>query len=282
MWIVDYNKYACSILYPYKVVHMCYIDNLPNWRYILHSHDDSYECAYIAAGSGAVHLSHDMLPLAAGSFCILPPSLPHFFAATDTGGMSYYTIRVAPGNNRAPITCFLTGVTAAAASGAEHCAAYFAETFKIMRNISVDNADVVTDGFMTFCNALLEYTRYAYSKGHRCAGNEEEAVTLPKKILLYIQAHIREALSLDGLAAEFHLSRSHLSRLFTAAYGISPISYVISIKIGMCCTKLVETELTVREIARLAAYDNVYHFTNTFVKTEGCTPQEFRARYKRP
>lgn len=282
MWIIDYNRYACSLLYPYKAVHMCYIDNLPDWRYVLHSHSDSYECAYVTAGSGAVCLSGDRLPLEAGSVCIMPPAVPHFFTVDPEGSMSYYTLRVVPGNNKAPITCFLTGVLAPTISGSDEYAPYFDETFKILKRISADNDNVVTDSFMTFCNALLECTRCVCSCERVSAGDDEQKGALPKLVLLYIQAHINEGLTLERLAGEFHLSKSHLSRLFTAAYHISPINYAISIKISMCCTKLVETDLPVREIAHLAAYDNVYHFINTFAKIIGCTPEEFRARYKKP
>jgi AraC-like DNA-binding protein len=259
---------------------MCYIDNLPNWQYALHSHSGSYECAYIAEGLGAVHLSDGRLPLAAGSFCILPPSTPHFFEAAPGVGMSYYTIRIVPGRNKAPLTCFFTGVTSPTVSGGREHAPYFTETFKILKRISTDNNNVVTDSFMTFCNALLELTRYKCScESSSTAGKQKDS--LPEKILLYVQAHINEALTLDILASEFHISKSHLSRLFTAAYCISPISYVISIKMGMCCTKLVQTNMDVKDIAKLAAYDNIYLFAKTFKERVGYTPEEFRKRYKK-
>ena len=94
--------------------------------------------------------------------------------------------------------------------------------------------------------------------------------------LKYIEQNNSQKITLESLAKRFNVSPSHLSRIFTNAYHMSPINYLIYSRITYATEYLLKTNYSVAEIAELVGYDNPTHFTNLFVKRIGCTPTEFR------
>lgn len=100
-------------------------------------------------------------------------------------------------------------------------------------------------------------------------------------VLWYINRHVSEDLSLELLAKQFHISPSHLRRIFKQVYGISPIHYLIKRRIAMATDYLLKTDMTVAEVARQVGYENTTHFSHLFADRIGCTPSEFRLRHQK-
>ncbi len=82
--------------------------------------------------------------------------------------------------------------------------------------------------------------------------------------------------SLDELAHEARISKYKLVRDFTAHLGISPINYLISVRIRHAKQLLVSTRDPVNEIASAVGIDNMNHFIYLFKKSEKMTPGAYR------
>jgi len=101
-------------------------------------------------------------------------------------------------------------------------------------------------------------------------------------IMLYLNQHSQEKITLASLAERFHLSPSYLSKLFRKAYHTSPITFLIQCRIIVATEWLLKSELSVAEISRMIGYENVTHFSHLFEARIGCTPGEFRYRSRKP
>lgn len=111
-------------------------------------------------------------------------------------------------------------------------------------------------------------------------GSRERNETIDKA-KLYIQKHyMRSDMSLNLLAGEFHISISHLSKLFKEQMECNFIDYLMEVRMNQAKELLSGTEAKIRDIAEQVGYSNVNSFVRIFKKMTGLTPTEFRERSK--
>jgi len=89
-----------------------------------------------------------------------------------------------------------------------------------------------------------------------------------------------EPLTLGDLAESAGLSRSQFTRRFQAAFGVSPAAYLTRIRMRMGRTLLLETGLTLDEIAERCGYQNGFYFSRVFRKVHGMSPSAFRRAHR--
>lgn len=93
----------------------------------------------------------------------------------------------------------------------------------------------------------------------------------------YIQSHLGDDLSLKRLAAEVHLSSSHLIRLFRAELQHSPHEYIVLSRLNRAKYLLKTTDMPVKAIAAAVGYGNESSFTGAFTEKIGISPRQFRS-----
>jgi two-component system response regulator YesN len=109
--------------------------------------------------------------------------------------------------------------------------------------------------------------------------NNRERNDVIDNVMVYIQKHyMRSDLSLNLLASEFHLSVSHLSKLFKEQKECNFIDYLMETRMNKAKQLLKDTEEKIRDIAECVGYTNVNSFVRIFKKITGFTPTEFRER----
>lgn len=99
-----------------------------------------------------------------------------------------------------------------------------------------------------------------------------------KDILVYIESHLEEDLTLDKIAKELNYSKFYIERTFSEKNGCSLYKYVQKRRLTEAARKLVETDKSIVEIAYEAQYSSQQAFTFAFKKFYLCTPQVYRQR----
>lgn len=97
-----------------------------------------------------------------------------------------------------------------------------------------------------------------------------------RKILLYIENHLDQELSLEKIAKEFHYSKFYMARIFKDHTGVTLYKYVQGRRLDEAARKLTETDRPVIEIALDAGYGSQQAFAQAFRRIYKCTPQEYR------
>lgn len=101
-------------------------------------------------------------------------------------------------------------------------------------------------------------------------------------IIEFIDANLpNHQLSTDRLAAQFHLSPSHLRRLFRHATDTSPMQFVKQRRLEFAQQLLLESSLTIAQISRYCGYKYPPNFTNVFLQHFGESPRSFREKHSR-
>ena len=121
---------------------------------------------------------------------------------------------------------------------------------------------------------LISVLRDTKSPSH--ADRKNGSLPLLDAITEYMEQNICKKLTLDGLAQEFHVSVSHIKRLFAQYRQMGAMRCFALMKIERAKQLLRESDLNVSEIAERLGFDSVYYFCNQFKKHVSMTPLEYR------
>jgi len=97
-----------------------------------------------------------------------------------------------------------------------------------------------------------------------------------RRVQSLVDAQLAEPLTLSDLAAAAGLSRMHFAAQFRAATGSSPHEYLLVQRIEAAKRLLMETELSLVEIALSVGFLAQAHFTTVFKRLTGDTPARWR------
>jgi len=89
---------------------------------------------------------------------------------------------------------------------------------------------------------------------------------MQRELLAYIENHYTEKISLQDLAACFHLSEKYVSRYFKEHFHLTFSDYVNHLRLTHAKKLLETTELSVTHVALDSGYSNVSYFIRSFKK----------------
>ena len=92
----------------------------------------------------------------------------------------------------------------------------------------------------------------------------------------YIQENPEKKLTREEVAEYVHLNEDYFSRLFKEKTGYTVKDYIIKEKIKLAKELLATTNMSISIISLKTGFGNFSHFSRTFKKCEGITPNEYR------
>ncbi|MFC4306856.1 AraC family transcriptional regulator [Cohnella boryungensis] len=95
-------------------------------------------------------------------------------------------------------------------------------------------------------------------------------------VLAYMEAH-SESCTLAELAERFHFNSKYLGSLLKSRTGLTFTEWVQRKRLNRAARLLMETEMSIEEIARLCGYESMGFFYKKFKARFGRTPYEFRS-----
>jgi AraC family transcriptional regulator len=96
------------------------------------------------------------------------------------------------------------------------------------------------------------------------------------RVLDYIETHLDGALSLNELAAVACLSPFHFSRCFKQSMGVGPHRYVMKRRIERAQRFVLQSDMTLTDIAAAVGFDSQSSFTARFGREVGVSPGRLR------
>lgn len=82
--------------------------------------------------------------------------------------------------------------------------------------------------------------------------------------------------TVESIAAEVGMSRSRFAERFTELVGLGPMAYLTEWRLQKALARLIEKDMSVKEIAREAGYQSAAAFTRAFSQRFGVPPTEAR------
>lgn len=96
------------------------------------------------------------------------------------------------------------------------------------------------------------------------------------KALRYIDDNYNEPLTLEGVANMYRLNPSYFSSKFKAVNGVGFKEYHNNVRIVRAEKLLLETDMTITEIAMKCGYETSNYFGDAFRRINHCSPSQFR------
>jgi AraC-like DNA-binding protein len=102
------------------------------------------------------------------------------------------------------------------------------------------------------------------------------------RVLTFIHGNYATPIGMEALADIAAVSLSGLHRLFTKHTGKSVTDYVIQMRIGEACARLLGTAQPIAFIAEAVGYRSLANFNRQFRALKGMTPKDYRERFRGP
>ena len=138
-------------------------------------------------------------------------------------------------------------------------------------------ADSYSDSIITGAIASI-LNILARSIENRYVNKANEVHNRFGEILRYINTHLldNEKLGLGHLSEEFGISKSYFSEYFKKQAGITLADYILKSKLKIVETKVLHTDLSLKEIAWQLSFTDSSHLAKSFKKVYGMTVKDFK------
>jgi AraC-like DNA-binding protein len=109
-------------------------------------------------------------------------------------------------------------------------------------------------------------------------GTDRHALLKFEPVLRYIEEHYREPIVLDQLSALMNISTMYFSNFFKQTFHISPKQYILNRRLSESQRLLLESDLSIKEIAYAVGFENESYFSEFFSAKVGISARRFRDR----
>lgn len=275
---------------PHKIFEI-HVEELSVWEKRMHKHN-FFEIVYVETGSGFQCINQHEFAYQAGNIFLLPPLDCHSFRISEPS--RFYFIRFTD-------HYFLKG------DGLTNYNAWFDRIAYILANYNKVPGDIIsTDRERQFIiqNIKSIHQEYLVSDSYseaiitgsvaailnilaRCiekkyVGQANEIDNRFGEILRYIHTHIsnNEHLKVPALADQFNISKSYFSEYFKKQAGMGLSEYILKSKLRIVETKVLHSDLSLKEIAYQLNFTDSSHLARSFKKVYGMTIKQFKASGK--
>lgn len=254
---------------------------------------ENYEMVYMKKGSAVFEIAGHPVPLGPNDIVIIKPMQYHKFIVKSEGGCVFIVLnfkfenRINGVYSDIPLEDFLNFV-----SGRE-TGPYIKlkvsqknEIIVLLNRILKEressepgseflNCLLVMELFVLLSRALkMEWENSIKSKSPKLKELMEIAVN-------YIHNNFERDISLKDIAGFVFLSPSYFTRAFKEETGMSPINYLLKVRIERAKELLTDTGLKISDIALSVGFSNQQRFNEMFKKHTKMTPLQYRKMSQR-
>lgn len=117
-----------------------------------------------------------------------------------------------------------------------------------------------------------------YSGQQTGLAHDDRALLIVQKAIAKMQAELEGGLNAQSLAREMNVSYSTFRHTFQQHTGSSPHQYLLDLRLVRARNLLTQTELSVKEIAQRAGFEDEHYFCRYFKMKAGMPPGQWRLR----
>lgn len=110
----------------------------------------------------------------------------------------------------------------------------------------------------------------------REAAFDTRHLSVLKNMILYINRHYKEKLSLEGIARAGSVGKTNCCMIFKKYTNKTPNEYLTELRLRKGIQLLLETDMTVLAVSYEVGFSGAGYFSETFRQYYGCTPSAYR------
>ena len=133
------------------------------------------------------------------------------------------------------------------------------------------------------CSMLL-FKQLLIAMGRATINNEHSSIVTDKLSIEsatnYFHEHFHDQILIDKYLEEKNINANAFFKKFKAYTGVSPLQYLLDIRLSNAKSLLESTEYTISEISSIVGYDNPLYFSRLFHRHVGISPREYRNDFR--
>ena len=141
-------------------------------------------------------------------------------------------------------------------------------------------AEIAKRGEMDNTPELIAILNEIFMKMHASIKKDDELSRLGAEMKDFLNTQVTSKFHMELLCKHISKSESQTIRLFKKIFGITPYTYVLNKKISFAKKLLIDTNLSVKEIATKLCFSDEYYFSNIFKEKVGCPPSQYRRSHE--
>lgn len=238
----------------------------PNKSYLINRPASDISCIeYVISGMGHVQIDGKELTLRAGDTYYLPEGHDHFYYADKKDPWKKIWINFSGRfSSELARLCGLEEVYAIPAL----------DTSDLLQKLQYYAVHQEPEYAAESCTALMMQLFHRMARRVYTPAQEPQAPV--RKMLLYLEQHAAEPITLEQIAAACGKSPSQAERLFRTETGIPLYRYALDRKISIARQLLTETGMSVKEIAAYLSFSDEFYFSGLFRRKVGVSPTRYR------
>ena len=248
-----------------------------DWHSTLHTHPFT-ELFYVVDGKGEFNIQGQRFPVKPNDFVIINPQVEHTELSSPDEPLEYIVLGIngLSFSNLTPV------------SEGGHPFSFFNlrdEQKDILRylNAMVQEATSQQMSYELVCHNLLEILLIKILRHQHFdleVGKQSKATKDISFIKHYLETYYHESIQLEDLASMTHLSRFYISHSFKKEIGMSPMEYLIDIRIKESKILLRTTNYSISQVADIVGFTTPTYFSKQFRKSTGISPTDYREQYQ--
>lgn len=231
----------------------------------------------VLSGRGAFTLEGQRNELAAGSTFLIKPGQLITYESDSAEPWQYRW--VAFKGNEAAELAELAGFDSSAGQtvtlpDCRRAAVLYRSVYSVLRK-GRESASVQAAAYLQLIMAA--YCDASAGERRLISGTERDNEQLHRRIIHYLSSQYTHPVSIESMAETLGYNRAYLSRAFKQKTGLSPISFLLKLRLDRAKLLLRERpELTVEQVAASVGLQDALYFSKQFRKQHGLSPTAYR------
>lgn len=239
-----------------------------DWNSDIHTHHFT-ELFYILRGKGFFTISDHSFPIRENHLIIVNPNVPHMEISSKTEPLEYIILGI---NNLEFHNTENSDYNLLDFSFHKDELNFYLKS--LLREVRFKEPN-----FENVCQNLLEIIVWYIIRKTKltlAAASSKKSTKECHFIEQYLQEHFKEDISLQTLSELTYLNKYYLVHAFKNYKGLSPMNYMIQLRIDEAKYLLETTNTSIAKIASQIGFSSQSYFSQTFRRMTGMTPNEYR------
>lgn len=248
---------------------------------VLHKHNDSLEILYVRSGTGVYIIEETRYAIKAGDIIICNSGRLHDEDPSCSQDLNTLCISVSDVHVIGLPQNHLIDAQYSPIFPAGESAEIVGSLMTMIHSMLASDPSGSVETCQHLTVALLCKLLLVIRKHCAIAGDTVHTRTdiIVEQVKSYINTHFDEPFTLQDISDSIHVSPYHLSHVFKAQTGYSPMQYTLRRRLGEAQSLLISTGLTMTEISVMVGFGNPCHFNTMFSKYIGMSPSKYRSSY---
>lgn len=255
---------------PFKLLYVTHSEYDKGWHSTSHTHHFT-ELFYIVKGKGSFVLPNHEIPVKGNDLVIINPNIEHTERSNERDSLEYIALGIEgisfslPDDQGSLIGLFTY-------QGDREGILFY------LRKL-LDEVHHNHDDYEIICRNIIEILIVKIRRSKKVTIESNEPKNLNQSVALvhhYINHNFRDPITLDLLAKVGNINKYYLAHTFKEELGMSPIEYLIQVRIKEAQILLETTDYTIAEIARFNGFSSQSFFSQAFKRETNQTPSQCR------